>query len=264
MTYLNMTATTRLPAILKQALSYARLATGADGLRGLGSTQADVNYVLSVIVNECQRDFFDRFNTLGEKSGTIAMTAGVRSSDIPLDLRDTDIIRLYYTDGDWAGRTIKMETVANLELVNDWFRNRESSGEYDEFCAVFPPHDNTKVYWYPMPSESRTIGVVYRDVERQFLESDITDPDGTICAIPDRMIPLFAIMVAIEISNRTSGGDQNMNAASLREQFERKALDWEEKLLGYQGAITNDTLEWGGYPKSQDDVRAQSIDGWYE
>lgn len=252
MTFLNMTSTTKLPAILRRAFSEARKPTQAtDAL--LGSTDEDVREELVSMANECQRDFFDRFATLNQTSGTINITAGNIYSDLPSDLRDSDILEIRWDDGELAGRGVPLRTASDVCLMRQGTDGDYTCGGYPAF-AYLPPESPGKLAWHGVPGVTATATVRYRVLEKQFVLADADKGTATtVCDIPDRLIPILSLLIAIEINDRYEGGGSTTNAL-LRAKLEDKVFEWQKKLSQFAGSSTNEVLEYGGMPAGFEDI----------
>ncbi len=253
MAYLNLTSTTRLPAILRRAYSEARVPT-LGGTRNIASTDDDENEELISMVNECQRDFFDQFTMLNVNVAFLTVSADARFTELPDDLRDSDILQLFWGDNIRASQTIQMKTSAEMQLLGlDWTADA-SSASYPEF-AVLPTVVGNALGWYKVPSQDLSAKCLYRQLENQFIVSDLTAlvGEGTMCDVPDRLVPVLSIMIAVELSDRNNGMDSG-HGQMLRAKADKKIFEWQKKLGRFTGADTNEILETAGYPKMQNQL----------
>ncbi len=253
MAFLNLTLTTRLPAILRRAYSEARVPT-AGGTRNIASTDTDENEELVALVNECQRDLFDQFTMLNVTVAVLNVIANDKFTQLPADLRDSDILQLFWDNNIRDSQTIQMKSLAEMQLLGmDWTADT-STAVYPEF-AVLPTVVGNALGWYKVPSQNLTVKCLYRQLENQFLVSDLTaiNTQGTLCSVPDRLVPVLALMIAVELSDRNNGLDSG-HGAMLRAKSDKKISEWQRKLGRFTGADTNEILETGGYPKMQNQL----------
>ena len=255
MAYLNLTTTTKLPEILRRAYSEARVSTSKGNFL-VGSSDTDSNEGVVEIVNECQREFFDLFTMLNQTSGTVTVTAGSRYSDLPTDLRDSDILQLTWANGPMQGRGIPIRSFGDIPLMYQSPDTEYYAPDGIPAFAYLPPDNATKIAWHGLPGADLSVSIRYRTEENQFTTSDLVDSgSSTVCSVPDRMIPVLTLMIAIELSDINHGGDNNLGLG-LSRKLDRKVNEWLRKLGRYVGADANEVLEYGGLPAGFEDTGA--------
>lgn len=254
--FMNMAATTTTEKVVRRAKALCQLpTTSTSGIKFLGSTDTDVLNELADCLNDAISEVLDSCPILNIQSATLTATGGVEYTELPADLRNSDIYGLEWLGGDvYQGRGIQLLSHQHRDKLPEFFKN-PMGYVYDppRYCYVEWGTATARLYWLPAPGIDRQFTILYRALPVKYTSDDVdvegTKPTPLVVPIPDDMIELLALKMAEKIAYR-NGGSDGVQWQVLEAKYEAKLTKIADRLAGSPLATRMAQMRFAGTPGS--------------
>lgn len=261
---MNMPRLTNGYAVCRRALSVLRAGTHSDAHNFLATGDTDGDTELAGHLNRCQREIMNRFPVLNQQVQSLAMLSGVRTTVIPNTVRDMAMINMYYNDSTAFEQKMEIRMVPYMEIKarpEDWY-NGNYTEDWPRF-AVIQQGDHSvssKLEWYGMPEQNRTVTLIYQASEVAFTYTDIGSSASTkYVMVPDPMIDCLAYELAGALAECEFGVGSGQ-ALVLFEKADAQCKLWARRLTNTPMQIGAARVATAGFQPS---ATARKISGFF-
>lgn len=259
--YLGMAYTTKLPAIVRGALSAARNPTLASGYNFLGSNDTDRDAEIVRLANASVLELEDDFPLLNISTEAATTVAGQQYVALPATLRHTDVVNIHWMDGtEYDLRSIRLLSQMEVDNLPTSYLNGEVTAEYPHFASLSWLVAGTgQLLFYPTPSAAKAFYYVFRPVATPFTTADLTAPGTVTCRIPDDMIELLELYLAVRLAERCIGHEA-IDVAAIEGRRDKVKARWTQKLSQSVGSRAGAVMNRAGFPRTHSEQKLWDFD----
>jgi hypothetical protein len=250
--YLQLAKTTQVPAIIRRACVFAQLPDNSDKWKWLAAEEKDALTELANIYNDAVRDLYNELPLINVTSATLTTVASQAYVSLPTDFRDSDILALYWS-GDSTSWTDGVE-LTRISPADAFSLPAQGIGpaDTDEYPSYFSlAWDTARLNLYPTPSAAKTLTILYRAKETATTITDVKAGATTISQIPDAMVKLLAIVIAMDLCDRSKNQPR---VSELSGMLARELDTWRDKLAGDMMSLRTNVFQTGGLPRTPDEA----------